>query len=342
MWWSVPTPGRGEAVGHLESFEDLYAAFIADLRSRGRGPASRRLAQSALPRLFRFLRERGIEDARAVTEEHLTAFARKLRSCRLSLWTQSAYVSAVRCFFAFLKRTARILGSPAERLPVVAGRRLPRALGESEVRRLIDAASDPTPKATRDRAILEVLYGAGLRLSECARLDLMDMDLSEGLVLVRDGKGKKDRMVPLPGKAVDALEAYLREARPALAKDPREAALFLAKGGTRLACVTIEQIVGAWGRAAGLKAKVSPHILRHSYATHLLRRGAGVREIQQLLGHRSIATTALYTKVVVADLKQVIERSHPRERTHGASSDGRISRARCPIESNSPTTRGST
>jgi integrase/recombinase XerD len=270
------------------------------------------LAATALRRLFGFLTGEGIEDVHAVSEEHLVAFARQLASASLTKWTVSAYLSVVRCFFAFLVRSRRMLTNPAVRLPVRAGPRLPRALGQREVARLIDAVSDKTPKARRDRAMLEVMYGSGLRLSECRRLDLMDLDLSNGLVFVRDGKGKKDRVVPLTARAIEALDVYLRGGRPDQAVDSRETALFLARG-QRIAGVTIELVVRQWAKAAGVK-RVSPHVLRHSCATHLLQGGADVREIQQLLGHSSISTTAFYTKVAIVDLRRVVDRCHPRKR----------------------------
>jgi integrase/recombinase XerD len=146
----------------------------------------------------------------------------------------------------------------------------------------------------RDRAILEVLYGTGIRVGECVRLELQDVDLREGRLLVRNGKGKKDRVVPLVGQAFAALDRYLREVRHALVRDPREQAVFLSAIGTRLSSVMLQRQVRQYAKTLGLR--VTPHVLRHSCATHLLRHGADVREIQQLLGHRALETTALYTE----------------------------------------------
>jgi integrase/recombinase XerD len=165
----------------------------------------------------------------------------------------------------------------------------------------------------RDRAILEVLYGTGLRVSECVRLDLQDVGLREGQLLVRNGKGKKDRVVPLVGQALLALDRYLREVRHALVRDPKEQAVFLSVIGTRLSPVTLQYQVRRYAKALGLRAK--PHVLRHSCATHLLRHGADVRQIQQLLGHRALETTALYLRVDVSHLAEVVARAHPRERS---------------------------
>jgi site-specific recombinase XerD len=165
----------------------------------------------------------------------------------------------------------------------------------------------------RDTALLELFYGTAVRLSECARLDLQDLDLAEGLLLVRNGKGKKDRVVPVAGRAAVALRRYLDETRPAFIHDPKEDAVFLTKHGDRLGKVSIDLIVRRYGEALGLK--VSPHRLRHACATHLLKGGADVRHVQELLGHRFIETTARYTQVAIEDLRQAVGRAHPRERT---------------------------
>jgi integrase/recombinase XerD len=164
----------------------------------------------------------------------------------------------------------------------------------------------------RDRAALETLYGTGIRRGECVRLDLTDLDLGQGVLLVRDGKGRKDRFVPVAGRAALALDLYLRE-RPALVSDPREGALFLSRFGRRLGKVGLAALVARHALAARVSAH--PHALRHACATHLLKGGADVRHVQELLGHKSLQTTALYTRVGVEDLRQVLARCHPRERT---------------------------
>ncbi len=167
-------------------------------------------------------------------------------------------------------------------------------------------------KGKRDRALLELLYGTGLRMSECVRLDLADVELSVGTVLVRDGKGRKDRVVPLAGRAKEALSTYLSSARPGLARWSEDSALFVARTGTRLSAMSVRVLVREYGRRAGVRA--SCHVLRHSYATHLLAGGADIREIQRLLGHQNLTTTALYTRVDRRALAAMLARCHPRER----------------------------
>jgi integrase/recombinase XerD len=194
--------------------------------------------------------------------------------------------------------------------------KLPRiVLSREQARRLMEAPSAFTPLGQRDRALLEVLYGTGIRLRECARLELRDVDLGKGALFVRDGKGKKDRVVPFAGQAVAALDLYLREGRPALARSAREQALFLSSiSGGALDASSIQLAVHNHARAAGLPVAVSPHVLRHTYATHLIQGGADVRHVQKLLGHACLQSTTIYTRVFPRDLAQAVAKAHPRER----------------------------
>jgi integrase/recombinase XerD len=151
-------------------------------------------------------------------------------------------------------------------------------------------------------------------LGECVRLDIADVDLLQGQLLVRNGKGKKDRVVPVPHRALVALDAYLRDARPAFVKDRRVSALFTSWMGQALKPVTLVSMLKRRAKAARLPVSLSPHVLRHSCATHLLKGGADVRHVQEILGHAHLDSTMRYTRVAVTDLHKVIERSHPRER----------------------------
>jgi site-specific recombinase XerD len=227
-------------------------------------------------------------------------------------------VATLKGFFAFLERQGLILRNPALVLDLPRVRRLPRAvLSEREAARLVDAPDATTILGRRDHAILELLYGTGIRAGECERLDLTDLDLEAGTLLIRDGKGKKDRIVPLTVCTAAALGLHLRESRPALVRRASPAALFLARGGRRLQLQSIEKLVRVHAAAAGIEQRVTPHALRHACATHLLRGGADVRHVQALLGHSSLNTTARYTRVEVSDLRAVLERAHPREKRKG-------------------------
>jgi len=302
-------------------FESALAALVLELRRRYYSPAMGRHVTDALTRFFDQLRERRIRDLRSVREEDVVAYARELsraissRGKPYSLSTQTWHLQAVKRLFAFLVERGVLLVDPALDLELPHWRRLPRALlNQEHARRLVAHPSPFTARGKRSRAILETLYGTGIRVGECERLDVRDLDLGQGVLLIRDGKGRKDRVVPVVGRAAEALERYLREARPELVKDPRETALFITRRGTRVSVKSIQYLVRMNARAAGIPQPVPPHQLRHGCATHLLQRGADVRHVQQLLGHKLLGTTAIYTHVAPVDLAEAIARAHPRER----------------------------
>ena len=287
-------------------------------------------AQRVLSSFFSHLREKDVHDIRSVTEEHLLSFIRFLRQRKtkygkpIALWTQSHYISMLRRFFAFLDKRSVILRNPAEHIRAPKAKRLPRArLTRTQVQQLLETPSPTSTLGIRDRAILETFYGTGVRLSECVRLDVSDVDLQGRMLWVRDGKGKKDRLLPIPGQTAKALARYSSEARPYLVHDPMEQAFFLSRHGKRLSRETIQANLRDYGTAAGLPHRVHPHVLRHAYATHLLERGADIRHIQELLGHSFLQTTALYTHVEPKDLRKVLKNAHPRERTRRRRKKGK-------------------
>jgi integrase/recombinase XerD len=223
-------------------------------------------------------------------------------------------LSAVRSFHRFLVRESIVDRDPtAEVVRPRLPRALPHPLGVEEVRRLVEAPDPSTPAGLRDRAILEVLYGAGLRVSELTGLDVDDLDRDEGFVRVV-GKGGKEREVPMGQHARAALEAYLTRARPTLASPRTRGAVFLNTRGGRLTRQSCAALVASYAAAADVGRRVSPHDLRHSFATHLLEGGADVRVVQELLGHASVATTQIYTLVTKEHLREVYLTAHPRAR----------------------------
>ncbi len=298
----------------------LLRAHVEALRVRGLAEASTKAALAVVPWLLSHLREQGVHDLQAVKEEHVIAFARELatrpakRGGTLALGSQRTYLGAVRRFFVFLVRQDVILEDPTRGLVLPRTERLPRRiLTETQAARLMEAPRVDTALGLRDRAILELLYGTGIRLSECSRLDLADADLGAMTLLVRNGKGKKDRLLPIPARAGETLDTYIRRGRGLLARDPRERALFLSRDATRLKPTSIQLAVKWHGVAAGLP-NASPHALRHACATHLLRGGADLRHVQQLLGHKRIETTTVYTALDLSDLRKALQKCHPRER----------------------------
>ena len=270
-----------------------------------------------------FLARRRVK-ARAVKTAHVTDFIEALRTGRppaskpLAPSSVMRILVSVRSLYRFLCREDKIgvdptatVGSPQR------PRQLPKAIPLEDVEALL-TLPPPTTLGRRDRAMLEILYGAGMRISELVGLDVDDVDLDERSVLIRSGKGSKSRRVPIGRKAAKAVGSYLSQARPPLAaKAGRKSArggLFLNARGGRLTRQGCWKVLKAYAEAAGLEADVSPHTLRHSFATHMLDAGADIRVVQELLGHASLTTTQVYTLVSDRRLREVYLASHPRAR----------------------------
>ena len=246
---------------------------------------------------------------------HLAA-ARREGGRALSRQTVARKLAAIRSFYAHLVERGALDQNPADLVPSPRRPRgLPRAVRADEIARLLDRIPARTPLETRDRALFELAYSCGLRCEEIVNLDLdsVDFDAEELRVL---GKGSKSRLVPVGEPAQAALERYLAKARPALqgagGQAKAEPALFLSKSGRRLSASDVRRRLNLWLRTASLAGGISPHVLRHSFATHLLEGGADLRTIQELLGHSSLSTTQLYTQVESGRLRRQYARSHPR------------------------------
>ena len=238
---------------------------------------------------------------------HLVGLSRRGLSPR----TQARSLSSIRGFFRFLVREGRLTRDPTELLegPRLI-RKLPGVLTHEEVLRLLAAPSESRPNQIRDRAMLHTMYAAGLRVSELVQLDLRDVNLEEGFVSAF-GKGSKGRIVPLGERARTAIHDYIEEVRPKWARSSTRAC-FLTWRGTPMTRQAFWLVVQKYARAAGITKPISPHKLRHSFATHLLTGGADLRSVQQMLGHVDISTTQIYTHVAKEQLHTMHERFHPR------------------------------
>ena len=293
--------------------------FLAHIRvERGLSPNTEAAYTRDLRLYLAFLTERGLTDLKTVGEGDVTEFLAVLRERefspgkRYSSATVARVLAAVRGLHKFLVREGISRADPAE--PVGAPRvprSLPRALPLEDVERLLAAVPQDGAIAMRDQAILELLYAAGLRISELTALDVDDLDLEERTVRCI-GKGSKERLVPLGRAAVDALKRYLTQARPGFAKAASGPAVFLNARGTRLTRQGCWKLLKKHASAAELRRRISPHTLRHSFATHLLDGGADIRVVQELLGHASVSTTQVYTLVSRERLREVYDSAHPR------------------------------
>ena len=287
---------------------------------RGLSPNTLEAYRRDLDRYAAHLAGVGISDATSVDEATIAGFVASLSATeyadgrRYRPSSVARALAAVRSLHAFLLREGDTPADPSEGVsrPKVP-RTLPRPLSVDEIGAILAAPSGADPAGIRDRAILETMYGAGLRISEVVGLDVDDVDLEEGSVRAL-GKRNKQRIVPLGRYAVEAVAAYLTRARPVLAGAGSGPALFLNMRGSRLTRQGTAKILKAAARRAGVSKRVTPHTLRHSFATHLLEGGADVRVVQELLGHASLATTQIYTLVTGDRLREEYFAAHPRAR----------------------------
>ncbi len=274
-----------------------------------------------LRRYAAFLDDHGVADLDGITESVVSNFLMRLREGDgdhppLSSTSAARTVVAVRGFHKFAVADGLASTDPANAVkPPTPAKRLPKALPLADVEAILETAGIPdTPLALRDRALLEVLYGTGARISETVGLDIDDVDTVDATVLLR-GKGSKERLVPIGGYALDAVAAYLTRARPELVNATTPGgAMFLNSRGGRLSRQSAWSVLVKTAERAGVTRDVSPHTLRHSFATHLLDGGADVRVVQELLGHASVTTTQIYTLVTVDNLREVFATAHPRAR----------------------------
>jgi integrase/recombinase XerD len=261
-----------------------------------------------------FLRLHGSADWRSVSPAQAAAWVQSLSRARYTVASLARKLSALRMLARYLVRErvrdddfTALLTSPKP------ARKMPATLSQEEMARLVAAPSGGEPRALRDRALLELFYSSGLRVSELAALTLQQIDLREGFLRVF-GKGAKERVVPVGGKACAALETYLSSGRPHLVRPHTGSAFFLNHRGRSLSRVALWKIVKAQAKRAGITKNVKPHALRHSFATHLLTGGADLRAIQEMLGHASISTTQIYTAVEPQRLLDHHAKFHPRNR----------------------------
>jgi integrase/recombinase XerD len=279
---------------------------------------SRRLAANSLEaysrdlgRLAGFAERRGTAiDALSLSD--LEAFVRDLMTSGLSPSSTARVVAAVRGYYKFQRLNGAIAANPAEDLRSPRSfKALPKFLSTEDVDALLAAPDVTKPRGLRDRALIELLYATGLRVSELVGLRTSDVRMDEGFLKTL-GKGSKERIVPIGDEAASWVKRYVNEARPSLMKKRETPFLFLNASGQKLSRVGFWKGLKAYGLKAGVHGALSPHVLRHSFATHLLDRGADLRAIQAMLGHADLSTTQIYTHVLEARLRQVYDRFHPR------------------------------
>jgi integrase/recombinase XerD len=290
----------------LERFQEYLALEDGD------SPRTLEAYGNDLTRLAQWCLTRGIEDYADVTPARLREFVYHMKDIGLSPSSIRRCVSAIRTYFKFLIGDGHLQKDPSERLETPKKwRTLPEVLSVDEIERLLASVSLDETLVFRDRAMLELAYGAGLRVSEWIGLGLDDMLIGDGVVRIL-GKGSKERLVPIGRSAIGAVGMYLRELRPRLEKGAGKGRLFLNARGRPLSRMGAWKILRKYVARAGITKHVSPHTLRHSFATHLLEGGADLRAVQEMLGHVDIATTQIYTHVDREYLRSVHKQFHPR------------------------------
>jgi len=302
----------------------LVEDFLQYLRhERGQAEHTQKTYAALLGKFTAWAAKQNLTDWKQVELKHLMAFLQQERARPLAdepkestkrLSSESVYleIAALRAFYRFAENEKLLPVNVAENLSLPRRwQRLPKALTNDEIEKLLTPESPETPESLRDHAILELAYASGLRLAELRNLRLEQLHLEAGFVNVI-GKGNKERVVPVGKKAVEAMNRYLATGRPKLVTPRSPANVFLTKRGTPFAAVTLWLRIKNRVRRAGVSRNVTPHMLRHSFATHLLEHGADLRVIQELLGHANISTTEIYTHVTGHRLREIHRQFHPR------------------------------
>lgn len=306
----------------MSSFERRVRQYLHFCRTeKGLSDNSLQSYGRDLTQLARFLKSTPLE---AVTLDTLRSYLDRLRNTGLSNRSIARQVTTLRGFFAFCLEEGALATDPAELLVAPRiGSSLPKYLDVTSVDRLVKAPKEDSANGLRDRAMLDLLYATGLRVSELTRLRVSDLDLTEGMVRVI-GKGNKQRLVPVGREALQSVERYMAETRPRLLKGRISPYLFVTARGTCMTRQCFWNLLKSHGKSVGIFRKLSPHVLRHTFATHLLDGGADLRSVQTMLGHADIGTTQIYTHVMRSRLQQTVERHHPRaaRKSRGAAQSG--------------------
>jgi len=313
------------------TFEVLFSRYLQQLESLNYSSVTLRTLEVYFNRFAEFLAESNITDVHTVTAAVLQDFQRwvfyqpTIKGTARTVASQNRVLSGIRNFFVFLTREGYLAHNPAQGLRLSKEPdALPKnVLTPEEARKIIEAPDVHTLSGYRDRTLLEVLYATGIRKAELRSLTVADVNLEEELLRVNRGKGKKDRVVPLSSIACQYLENYIKAIRPELLKGHQADPLFISiRDGRPIGVHGIKAIINRYVRQLNLKKHVTCHLWRHSCATHLLKNNANLRHVQEMLGHKSLATTERYLRLSIADLKEAHRKFHPREQQQRRKAQG--------------------
>ncbi len=307
-------------------FEEMSNRFISYMKVRNYSERTLVKYRAELKHLFTFLRgSRGLEYLDDVTKKDILEYENSVYSTTrikdgkpLSQESKVGRIVVLKSFYKFLSKTELLPYNPAANIdiPVVRNSRLREVLSEEEMFKLLDSVKGANPIEVRNRAMLEFLYSTAVRAEELLNINIRDLDIEKEEVRIRYGKGrmgKRERLLPVGKVALEWLKTYIENIRPALQKSNDEGYLFLSRNGRKLLIIDPNRIVKFYAKRCGITKKIVCHSMRHSCATHMLKRGCDIRFIQDLLGHDSIETTVIYTRLVIDDLKEIHDKTHPRE-----------------------------
>jgi len=323
-----PPPPRERYPVERNGIYPYLARFVEWSESRGYSPRTSSARRSEVGHFIRWCDERGIDRPQDVTRPILERYRRYLYHYRkengepMSFASQQQRLMPLKAFFKWLARENYLLSNPASELETPrVHRRLPaRILTREEIEQVLAQTLLHGERGIRDRAILETLYSTGIRRTELVALKLYDLDLRNGTLLVRRGKGERDRYIPLGGRAVHWIRRYIEEVRPQLVVEPDDGCVFVHEYGEAFEKNRLSDLVKRYLRAVGVDRPGSCHLFRHAMATHMLENGADIRYIQAMLGHARLTTTEIYTHVTIAKLKEIHARTHPAEQPAARSS----------------------
>lgn len=293
--------------------EDLVTQFLDYLSiEKGLSQNTIKSYRQDLGKFTEYLDSRHIKGAKNVTKHHVSKYLYFLKDKNLSPSSISRNLVAIKMFFRFLVSERIVKEDPSG---IIESPRLTKSLPEvmdtAEVKRMLEIPRARGVLETRDKAVLELLYATGMRVSEIVNLLLSNLNLDMGFIRCV-GKGGKERIIPVGGKAREAISKYLKNSRPRLSKRSQDAHIFLSRLGRKISRQSFWKMLKKYARAAGIKRNITPHTLRHSFATHLLEKGADLRSVQEMLGHADISTTQIYTHINKARLKGIHKKYHPR------------------------------